>query len=265
MGDFMKIVVVGSGSSGNTTLIMGRSANIIIDAGISHRSYKLKLDSLGINDVNIDGLFITHEHGDHTKYLHSHLKKMTSPFYINERSYLSLNPAIYNNVKTFNHKFINPFGKVKINDLEIEAIPLSHDTVECLGFIIREDDKMLVYIADTGYLDSEYRGILTGADCYLFEANHDPVMEMNSNRDQYLKNRVLGDEGHLSNEDCAVNLSYLITDKTKSVCFLHRSRECNTIDLIKDTVFKVFEDFSIDVSNINFYYAEQDYPTLIEV
>ena len=262
----MEIVVIGSGSSGNSTYIKGSSATIMIDAGISLRQVKSRLKENGIEDVKYDGLIITHEHSDHVQYICSVLKNNDMPLYINEKSYLSLNPDIFNNIKNLNHVFINPFEKIKINDMELEFIPLSHDTRECLGIIVREDGKKVVYIADTGYLDTEYRTILAGADCYLFEANYDPGMEMNSNRTQILKNRVLGDLGHLSNEDSAVNLSYLITEKTKNICFIHRSRECNSLDLLKETVFRVFNDFSINVDNITFDYAEQFSQTrIIEV
>lgn len=253
----MEIVVIGSGSSGNTTYIKGSSATILIDAGISLRQIKSRLKENGIENVKYDGLIITHEHTDHAKYIASILKNNDMPLYINEKSYLSLNPDIFNNIKNLNHVFVSPFETIKINDMEIEFIPLSHDTRECLGIIIRENDKKIVYIADTGYLDTEYRTILSDANCYLFEANYDPGMEMNSNRTQILKNRVLGDLGHLSNEDSAVNLCYLITNRTKNICFIHRSRECNDLELLKETVFRVFNDFSIDVSNIEFDYAEQ--------
>ena len=262
----MEIVVIGSGSSGNTTYIKGSSATILIDAGISLRQIKSRLKENGIENVKYDGLIITHEHTDHAKYIASILKNNDMPLYINEKSYLSLNPDIFNNIKNLNHVFVSPFETIKINDMEIEFIPLSHDTRECLGIIIRENDKKIVYIADTGYLDTEYRTILSDANCYLFEANYDPGMEMNSNRTQILKNRVLGDLGHLSNEDSAVNLCYLITNRTKNICFIHRSRECNDLELLKETVFRVFNDFSIDVSNIEFDYAEQFSQTrIIEV
>ena len=262
----MEIVVIGSGSSGNTTYIKGSSATILIDAGISLRQIKSRLKENGIEDVKYDGLLITHEHIDHTKYITSILKNNDMPLYINEKSYLSLNPDIFNNIKNMNHVFVNPFEKIKINDMEIEFFPLSHDTRECLGIIVRENGKKVVYVADTGYLETDYRTILKDADCYLFEANYDPGMEMNSNRTQMLKNRVLGDLGHLSNEDSAVNLSYLITERTKSICFIHRSRECNSLDILKETVFRVFNDFSIDVDKITFDYAEQFSQTrIIEV
>ena len=262
----MEIIVVGSGSSGNTTYIKGDSATILIDAGISFRQVKQRLESKGVKDFNFDALLITHEHGDHTKYIKSIADNTNVKYYISEKSFYSITPKVFNEIKNIDHEFVKAFGSITINDMVIEFIPLSHDARECFGMVIKEKGKRVVYIADTGYLDSEYRDILNGADCYLFEANHDPLMEMSSNRTQDLKNRVLGDRGHLSNEDSAVNLSYLITDKTKNIVFLHRSKDCNKLDCLKETVFKVFDAYSVDVSKINFDYAEQDYPTnIIEV
>ena len=262
----MEIVVIGSGSGGNCTYIKGRSATILIDAGIALKQVKTKLSENGIGNPKIDGLIITHEHTDHTKCIQAVVNNYNIPFYINEKSFFSLGSDVFSNVKNLEHVFINPFESIKINDMELEFIPLSHDARETLGIIIKEDDKKIVYVADTGYLDMEYRNMLSGANCYLFEANYDPSMEMESNRPQLLKNRVLGDRGHLSNEDSAVNLSYLITDKTTNIIFIHRSRDCNTLDILKETVFNVFEAYSIDTSDITFDYAEQFVQTrVIEV
>ena len=253
----VEIVVIGSGSGGNATYIKGKSATIFIDAGITLKQVKNKLSENGIDNPKIDGLIITHEHTDHTKCMQAIINHYKMPYYINEKSFFSLGSEIFSNIKNLEHTFINPFEKIKINDMELEFVPLSHDARECLGIIINEYDKKIVYIADTGYVDMEYRTILSGADCYLFEANYDPSMEMESNRPQNLKNRVLGDRGHLSNEDSAVNLSYLITNKTKNIIFIHRSRDCNTLDILKETVFNVFDAYSIDTTNIEFDYAEQ--------
>jgi len=262
----VEILVIGSGSDGNSTLIKGRTATILIDIGIGPKTFKRRLALRDINDLKLDGVFITHEHGDHVGKLHKLLCNYDVKYYINEKSYLNMPTEVYNEVKNKTHEFINPFGKVFINDMELSFIPLSHDTRECLGIIIKEDDKKVVYIADTGYVDSEYKDLLKDANCYMFEANHDPQMEMNSNRNQDLKNRVLGDRGHLSNEDSAVYLSYLITKRTKNIVFLHRSRDCNSLDVLKETVFSVFDAYSVDTSNIEFDYADQDNPTrIIEV
>ena len=263
---FMRILVIGSGSSGNSTYIECRSANIMIDAGFSNKYINKKLEEYGVYDYVVDGLFITHEHGDHTQGLSSVVKNKKVKYNISQKSFFALSPKYYNDIKDSPHEFIEPFDKVKINDVTITIIPLSHDSVECFGLIIEEDDKKIVYIADTGYVSEDYRDMLSNANCYLFEANHDPLMQMASNRTQELKNRVLGDRGHLSNEDSAVALSYLIGEKTTNILFIHRSRECNNLDILKETIFGVFEAFSIDVNKLEFDYAEQNYPSrFIEV
>lgn len=262
----MEIVVLGSGSKGNSTYIKGSSAEILIDCGISLKEFKRRMADSGISSYEINAIFITHEHSDHISDLCSLANHTESKYYISEKSFFSITPRIFRDVKGLKHEFISPFGEVVINNMKISFIPLSHDSRECLGLIIEEDGKKIIYIADTGYVNEEYRDILVGANCYLFEANHDPLMEMASNRPQYLKNRVLGDIGHLSNEDSAVALSYLMTDKTTNVIFIHRSHDCNSLDALKETVFKVFETYSLDLSNISFDYAEQDSPTrVIEV
>ncbi len=261
----MKIVVIGSGSKGNCTYIEGVSANIFIDAGISFKKVKLTLNEKNIN-IKPDALFITHEHTDHIKFMAGVIKNTNAKYYISNVSFYELTPNFYNDIKDFPHEFINAFDKVKINDMTITIVPLSHDARECFGLIIEEYDKKIVYIADTGYVSEDYRDILRNANCYLFEANYDPLMEMASPRPQNLKNRVLGDRGHLSNEDSAVALSYLIDKNTTNIIFIHRSQECNDLDILKETTNRVFETFSIDLTKIAIDYAEQDYPSrIIEV
>ena len=263
----MRLCPLFSGSSGNCIYIeFSENYGILVDVGKSNKQLESAFKVNNINPSNIKAIFITHEHSDHISDLCSLANHTESKYYISEKSFFSITPRIFRDVKGLKHEFISPFDELMINNMKIPFIPLSHDSRECLGLIIEEDGKKVVYISDTGYVNEEYRDILVGANCYLFEANHDPLMEMASNRPQYLKNRVLGDIGHLSNEDSAVALSYLMTDKTTNVIFIHRSHDCNSLDALKETVFKVFETYSLDLSNISFDYAEQDSPTrVIEV
>lgn len=262
----MKIVVIGSGSKGNSTYIIGESAKILIDAGFSYKSTMCKLNSVGVDSLDVDALLLTHEHTDHISGLASIISKTNAKYYISEESFINFGHKEYLSVKDKEHCFIQPMSKIQFNDMIIEPFELSHDSKVCLGFIIEEYGKKIVYAADTGFLNQEYYEMLKGADCYLFEANHDPGMQMRSNRPFLLKKRILGDRGHLSNEDSAIALSYLINENTKNVIFVHRSHDCNSVEKLKETVFEVFDEYSVDTSDISFEYAEQDYPSrIIEV
>lgn len=261
----MKIVVLASGSLGNATYVIGEDAKILIDAGISKRQIENRLNTVGINAFEADAILITHEHCDHTSQLPGIIGKKDINFYITEKTFYALSPKVFSAVKDKMHTIISlePFmiGKIKIS-----PILLSHDSVECIGYIFEENGKRIVYIADTGYIHNEYHEMLKGADAYFIEANHDPFILMNSNRPMMLKQRIIGDNGHLSNQDSAASLCYLINEKTKSIVFLHRSRECNDLDVLKTTVKSVFEEFSLNLDDYNVIYSEQDVPTkIIEV
>ena len=142
----MEIVVIGSGSGGNSTYIKGDTATVMIDAGISLKQVKSKLSENGITNPKIDALLITHEHTDHTKHMQSVINCYNMPYFINEKSFYSLATDVFSNVKNKEHTFVNPFQTININYMEISFIPLSHDSRECLGMIIKEHDKKIVYI-----------------------------------------------------------------------------------------------------------------------
>ena len=262
----MKIVVLGSGSSGNATYIIGEDTKILIDAGISKRQIENRLAIVGIDSFEADAILITHEHCDHTGQLPGIIGKRDINYYVTEGTFYAFSPRIFNAVKDKMHTIISPLDAFMVGNIKVLPIMLSHDAVECIGYILEEKGKKIVYIADTGYVHSDYYEILRGADAYFIEANHDPFVLMNSNRPVMLKQRILGDNGHLSNQDSAATLCYLIDEKTKSIVFLHRSKECNDLNVLKETVKEVFEDFSMDINEFDIVYAEQDVPTkIIEV
>lgn len=259
----MKVVVLASGSLGNATYIMGKKGNILIDAGISRRQILNRLSQVGISSFDANAILITHEHCDHTSQLPGVLGNYDVTYYITEKSFYALNPRIFNGIKDKMHVIINPMETFEIAGIKVSTIDLSHDSMECLGYILEEDGKKVVYVADTGYLHQDYYSMLKGADVYLMEANHDPYLLMNSNRPMLLKKRILGDNGHMSNQDGAAAICYLADNNTKAIFFMHRSKECNDLETLKETVEGVFEDFSLSVNDFDVLYAEQDYPTKI--
>ena len=101
-----------------------------------------------------------------------------------------------------NYSIINT-DKIKIKDLEIDVIKTSHDTEDSVGYIVNNDDKSIVYITDTGYINQKYFNILSNRNVYIMESNHDIEMLNNSKYPFALRQRILSDKGHLSNYDSA--------------------------------------------------------------
>ncbi len=234
----MKIIVVGSGSKGNCYYIENGNTRILIDAGLS---YKKVNEAIG--DVSINGIFITHEHSDHINSLKVVANKYKTEVYLTEKTF----DGISN--KEFSYSFIESKDTIKFDDMIVESIPIFHDARDPVGYIIYCKDKKVVFITDTGYVHNSLLKKISNADVYIVEANHDPDVLMNSERPYELKRRILGDRGHMCNEDSAVLLCDTIGVNTKAILHAHISLECNLEELIIQTMKNIFAENKLDYNN----------------
>ena len=219
----MKICVLASGSKCNASYLETNNKKILIDFGTSLKYTKEKLYELGVDIKDIDYVFITHSHGDHTYGLETFVKKYNAKIFLTEKIYSELSIDIPN------HKFIE--DKIVIDSLTIDFVRLSHDVKEILGYIFMEDEKKLVYITDTGYINRKYFDKLSNADCYVIESNHDVEMLMEGPYPYHLKQRILKDTGHLSNEESSKYLSHFIGNNTSCVVLAHLSETNNNEEI----------------------------------
>jgi metallo-beta-lactamase family protein len=238
----MKICVLSSGSKGNTTYIETPNAKILIDAGNSSKYILEKLRELGVNPEEIDAILITHTHVDHVKGLPVLLKRITPCVYMTEKMHPYLDYIE-------NYSIIDK-PSFYIKDIYVETIKTSHDTEDSLGYIINNQNKSVVYITDTGYINHKYFNILKNRDIYIMESNHDVEMLNNGKYPFELRQRILSDKGHLSNYDSAKYLSRFIGEKTKYILLAHLSEENNTKELAYNTLTNRLEKSHIIMNNI---------------
>ena len=238
----MKVCVLSSGSKGNTTYIETNQAKILIDAGNSSKYILEKLTSLNVNPSDLDAILITHIHVDHVKGLPVLLKRINPCVYMTEKMYPYLD-YIENchliDTETFD-----------IKDIHVEVIHTSHDAEDSLGYIINNEDKSLVYITDTGYINRKYFDLLSNRNLYIMESNHDVEMLNNGKYPFELRQRILSDKGHLSNYDSAKYLAKFIGDKTKYILLAHLSEENNTEELAYKTLTDRLNKENEQVDNI---------------
>jgi len=252
----MKIIVLSSGSKGNTTLIETKNTKILIDCGNTCKYICEKLKSINVLPEEINAILITHTHVDHIKGLQVFLHKYNTKVYLTEK----MQPEL---------QFVENYCLIEennftINDIKVDIIKTSHDASDSQGFILTNNNKSAVYITDTGYINIKYHDKLKNKELYIFESNHDIEMLNNSKYPFHLRKRILSDKGHLSNYDSAKYLSEFIGEKTKYVLLAHLSEENNTYELAYETLLNRLDVCNKHVDNI--IIAEQDKETeLIEI
>ncbi len=241
----MRYYILESGSKGNSTLIFSKGKYLLIDNGLSERKFRSYLNEINVSLSNINVVLVTHSHSDHT----AGLKIFESRCIYATKSTTTLLDR--------DHELV-PYRSYNLNGFKITVVPTSHDAVGSVGFIIEDsDNEKLVYITDTGYIYERVLSYIKDADYYIFEANHDVRMQLTSGRPQYLIDRIMGDYGHLSNEDSAICLSEVITNRTKEIVLAHLSEEANTPELALNTFYKIMAKRRVDVSHISVRCAKQ--------
>lgn len=238
----MKVCVLSSGSKGNTTYIETKEAKILIDCGNSSKYITEKLASLNIEPTDLDAILITHVHSDHVKGLEVFIKKTNATVYMTKKMYPYLD---YVN----NYYFIDS-NKLTIKDVIVDVIKTSHDTEDSVGYIVSNDNKSVVYVTDTGYINKKYYDILSNRDIYIFESNHDVEMLNNGRYPFELRQRILSDKGHLSNYDSASYLAKFIGNNTKKIILAHLSEENNTESLALESLKDRLKKEKITFKNI---------------
>jgi len=247
----MEIVVVGSGSKGNCTLYQTEQITFFIDCGFSTRDIRQRLLSKQIELEHLNAIIITHEHIDHVSGIPSIYKFYQPDCYISTKTYQSLAPYIKQAIPIDKLKlFDQPFT---LGDVLIEAFEVSHDASHPCGYILTHQAKKIVHTADTGYVPRRLFDQLKGAEVYVFESNYDPELLLDTDRPFTLKQRIIGNNGHLSNEQSALVLRELIRDNTHTVVFIHLSQEANTVQHAKTTHQQV-----LDFQHVDFVYSTQD-------
>ncbi|MCR5787428.1 MAG: MBL fold metallo-hydrolase [Acholeplasmatales bacterium] len=236
----MKLLQIASGSKGNATFIESNNTRILIDCGISKKRISDALDNENHLIEDLDAILITHEHTDHVSGLVPVIRATSAKIYLTRPTYDGLPLKTREVLDSSRVVFISNNLTFSIKDIIIETVQIFHDARDPIGFVLRAEGKKIVYITDTGYVHEAFLEKLKNADLYVFESNHDPEILMNSDRTYATKMRILGDHGHLSNEDSAYLMTKLIGENTKYILLAHLSEECNLPSLAVATYQNVF-------------------------
>lgn len=241
----MQASVLSSGSKGNSVLVKTDNTKILIDLGVTKSYTEEKLRELDMDPNEIKAILITHTHVDHIQGLKVFLKKYHPKLYVNK---VILN-LLYEYIDDFDYEVYEK-STFNIDDINVKVIKTSHDADGSVGFVLENNQRSLVYITDTGYINKRYYDVLSNRNMYIFESNHDVEMLMNGRYPFHIKQRIVGDKGHLSNVDSSYYLSGFVGNNTNTIVLAHLSDDNNTYDKALEAIKSALASKNKSVKNI---------------
>lgn len=250
----MQLTSIASGSSGNCIYIGTERTHVLIDAGISGKRIENGLQALDLTAQDIEGILITHEHCDHIAGLGVMARRHGLPIYATYKtidailgisSLGRIDPALFCPIE--------PEVDFAIGDMQIHPVRVSHDAADPVAYLVRQGEKTAGVITDLGVYDDSLVEKLRDADVLLLEANHDIKMLEVGPYPYPLKQRILGEKGHLSNSACGQLLSQILHDSFRTVMLGHLSKENNYPEL-------AFQTVSVEVDMGDCPYSAKDFP-----
>jgi len=231
----MHFSVLASGSTGNAFFVETEDQSFLVDAGLSGKALEGLFSDIGRDMSKLSGILVTHEHSDHIKGLGVVARKHKLPIYANANTWNAMERNI--GMIPIEQKFHFEMEQIKtFGSLDIESFGVSHDAAEPMFYTFHHDGKKVVLITDTGYVSDRVKGIISNAEAYIFESNHDVSMLRMGRYPWSIKRRILSDVGHVSNEDAALAMSEVAGDRTKRIYLAHLSLDNNMKDLARMSV-----------------------------
>lgn len=240
----LQFSVLASGSTGNAFYIASEKTKLLVDAGLSGKKMDQLFENIGKDPSELSGILVTHEHSDHVKGLGIFARKYNLPIYANEKTWNSMAKQI--GKLTTDQRFHFEANAVKtFEDMDVESFSVSHDAADPMFFAFHSGNKKVALVTDLGYVSENIKKTVEDADAYIFEANHDIGMLQMGRYPWSVKRRILGDSGHVSNEDCGLALSDIITNRTQRVYLAHLSKDNNMKELARMSVDQVLKERGI--------------------
>lgn len=222
----LTLTTLASGSSGNCLLVSSGSTHLLVDAGISCRRICKALRTLGVEPESLSGVLVTHEHSDHISGLSTLTKQFHLPVYASRGTARQLCYRI-----AFLEDVLHPFAageRLAVGGLEAGSFPTSHDASESVGYTITDGERKAVVATDLGVVTDVVYAHLRGAHLAVVEANHDVEWLTSGPYPYFLKERILGPYGHLSNEAGGELACAAAAAGAQTVLLAHLSSENNT-------------------------------------
>lgn len=255
MNKQMSVTTLFSGSGGNVIYVRSGDTEFLIDAGICAKGICGALKDLDTDITKISGIFITHEHIDHTKGIGVLSRRYEIPIHMTKPSaneYISK----HGDPKTLvTHETSYEY---LLGNILIRSFNNPHDSAACVGYTIESGGEKLGIATDLGYVDNAALDALCGCESVILESNYDKQMLEEGEYPYFLKQRIMSAGGHLSNYDCAAFAKYLAEKGTKNFMLSHLSQENNTPEIAYNVTSRALADFD----DVTLKVAARSQPTL---
>src|SRR5689334_17897359 len=229
------LTMLGSGSAGNAALVATDHCRLLVDGGLSARQLTLRLALCGVQPNELDGILITHEHGDHTCGLEVLCRKFGLPIYCNALTAEAIRTGSLGEHRQW--RIFRTGAHFSICDITVESFPVPHDAVEPVGYSFHAGTSALGYVTDLGHATRLTIERLREVQTLVIETNHDErLLQSDPHRPWPVKQRIQSRHGHLSNAAAAAVIGQLLSGKIARVVLGHLSRDCNSPELAAGSV-----------------------------
>ena len=229
----MRYCALASGSNGNSYYVGSSDSSVLIDIGISCKQVERRMMNVGLRPDSVKGIFITHEHSDHTRGVSVFAKRYKIPVYITEGTY----KASRLNIAADLIRMIGPDDKVEIGSLTVNSFSKMHDAAEPCSFTVSDGQYNIAVITDIGTACENVIKAVQNTEVLILESNYDKEMLEKGPYPYFLKRRISGTYGHLSNESSLHLFKKHRSEKLRHIILSHLSDKNNSVK-------KVFEAFS---------------------
>ena len=232
--------MLGSGSAGNSALVCTDYCRILIDGGLSARQIVVRLEQCGIRPEQLDGVLLTHEHGDHVCGLEVLCRKLSVPIYCNAQTAEAI--RCFGLATHKNWRIFRTGAEFPICDITVQTFTVPHDAVDPVGYAFHAANRGLGFITDLGYATKMLIERLREVHTLVIETNHDEkLLQSDPARPWPVKQRIMSRHGHLSNSAAASVIEQLLPGKMERVVLGHLSRDCNSPELAAGAVQALIE------------------------
>lgn len=228
---------------------------MLVDAGISTKRIRLHLQELGLDVQDLDGICVTHEHGDHIRSLPQLGKKFGIPIYANAdtASYIARKKGFAD----LSWKIFTTGQPFTIGSLNFHPFNIPHDAMDPVGFVVQAGQKRIGFATDIGLATRLVKGHLSGCHVLYLETNHDRLMLDECPRPWSIKQRIAGRQGHLSNEEACDLLRAVLGPELEQIYLGHISQDCNQVELAESTVRLTLKELSRSDVRISLTYPDR--------